>query len=165
MTFYPSMPSGMCWALSRCRLFCLDLQQGSCGGRDGLCLKLEELIQGRSAVPLPLSDNHPKETQLPVAISKPKPSTAALCKKERPQDNRLILYFSRLMDTRPLSVLCWVPKFESSPALGSWSLGRQIKLRLCRHFSTGLFLPARPRSWDELCSSWQALSSNAWTLP
>lgn len=91
MTFCPSMPSGMCWALSRCQLFCMDLQQGGCGGRDGLCLKLEELSQGHSAVPLPLSDNHPKETQLLVATSKHTPSTAALRKKERPQDNRLIL--------------------------------------------------------------------------
>lgn len=52
MTFCPLMPSGMCWALSRCQLFSMDLQQGSCGGRDGLCLKLEELNQGHSAVPL-----------------------------------------------------------------------------------------------------------------
>lgn len=37
------------------------------------------------------SDNHPKETQLLVATSKHTPSTAALRKKERPQDNRLIL--------------------------------------------------------------------------
>lgn len=125
----------------------MDLQQGSCGGRDGLCLELEELIQECSAVPPPLGDNHPKETQLLVTISKDTPSTAALCKKERPQD-KILFYLYHLMDTRPLCVLCWVPKFGSSPALG-----RQMKLRLCRHFSTGLFLPARPRSWDELCSS------------
>lgn len=91
MTFCPSMQSRMCWAQSRCQLFCMDLQEGSCGGTDRLCLKLEELIQGRSTAPLPLGDNHPKETQLLVAISKNTPSTAALCKKERSQDNRLIL--------------------------------------------------------------------------
>lgn len=88
ITFCLPVHSRMCWALSRCHLFCMDLQQGSCGGRDRLCLELEELIQGCSAVPPPLGDNHPNETQLLVIISKNTPSTAALCKKERPQDNK-----------------------------------------------------------------------------
>lgn len=41
--------------------------------------------------PTPLGDNHPKETQLLVTISENTPRTAALCKKERPQDKRFIL--------------------------------------------------------------------------
>lgn len=67
------------------------LAAGQLWWRDRLCLELEELIQGRSAVPLPLGDSHPTETQLLVTISKNTPSTAALCKKERPQDKRFIL--------------------------------------------------------------------------
>lgn len=109
----------------------MDLQQGSCGGR--------ELIRGCSAVPPPVAENHPKETQQQEHTKHSSfidPRTTDL------------FYLYHLMDTRPLCVLCWVPEFGSSPALGG-----QTELRLCRHFSTGLFLRARPRSGDELCSS------------
>lgn len=137
----------MCWALSRCQLLCMGLQQGSCGGRERLCLELEELIQGCSAVPPPLGDNHPKGTQLLVTISRNTPSTAALCKKERAQDNRFIPLPPLHGHQATLCALLGARVWEQP------CLGQADEAEIVQTFQHRAAPPARPRSWDELCSS------------
>lgn len=148
----------------------MDLQQGSCGGRDWLCLKLQAFIHGPfcsesdprgSATPLSPGDHHPKETQLLVAISKHTPSRAALYKKDRPQDNRS----APLPPLNATFCTSLGAKIWYHPCLGWLEPGQaDLAEAVQTYFSTGPFFPACPQSWDKPRSSWQAPRSSAQTL-